>query len=82
MLVSTTTAEAAKAGTASAMAADNVAFPSLEGTYVGGGIGNYGGESAQAIGISHKDGKLALRGVLTRDNFAKGYSLGFQFRIK
>ena len=71
-----------KAGTASAMAADNVAFPSLEGTYVGGGIGSYGGESAQAMGISHKDGKLAVRGVLTRDNFAKGYSLGFQFRIK
>ena len=71
-----------KAGTASAMAADNVAFPSLEGTYIGGGIGSYGGESAQAMGISHKDGKLALRGVLTRDNFAKGYSLGFQFRIK
>ena len=71
-----------RAGTASAMAADNVAFPSSEGTFVGGGIGSYAGESAQAMGISHKDGKLALRGVMTRDSFAKGYSVGFQYRIK
>ena len=71
-----------KAGTASAMAADNVAYPSVDGTYVAGGIGNYGGESAQAMGVSHKSGATAFRAVMTRDSFASGYSMGFQIRLK
>ena len=71
-----------KAGTASAMAADNVAYPSVDGTYVAGGIGNYGGESAQAMGVSHKGGNTAFRAVVTRDKFANGYAMGFQIRLK